>query len=209
MNRVSFFIDGFNLYHAIADKKQWRAFKWLNLSKLASSFLKTSDTLSEVYYFTSYAYWKPDSEKRHKIFINAQEFYRVKPVLGNFRPKTKHCSLCKGYFKSYEEKETDVNIAIQLFEQALKDTFDTAIILSGDSDQIPTLEAMKKNFPGKKFGILIPPGRQAEQLKKHSHFYHKIKQHHLASCQLPDSILLPDGRTLSRPSKWKQVLQAS
>jgi uncharacterized LabA/DUF88 family protein len=119
------------------------------------------------------------------------------------RKKTKKCPLCKKTSKTFEEKETDVNIAIQLLEQALRDTYDTAIILSGDSDLLPALRATKRNFPAKYFGIVIPPGRQAELLKKEADFHRKIKYKHLDSCRLPDSISLGGGNTLECPMKWR------
>jgi hypothetical protein len=35
MDRIVFFIDGFNLYHAlIANNHKYAAYKWLNLEKL-------------------------------------------------------------------------------------------------------------------------------------------------------------------------------
>jgi hypothetical protein len=38
-NRVIFFIDGFNLYHALDVNLNYHKYKWLDLSKLASLFL--------------------------------------------------------------------------------------------------------------------------------------------------------------------------
>ena len=39
MERVIFFVDGFNLYHALHRKQQYHKYKWLNLSKLANYFI--------------------------------------------------------------------------------------------------------------------------------------------------------------------------
>jgi len=49
MARVSFFIDGFNLYHAL-DNDGLRHFKWLNLRKMAESYLRKQDSISDVFY---------------------------------------------------------------------------------------------------------------------------------------------------------------
>ncbi|MCX7726646.1 MAG: NYN domain-containing protein, partial [Chitinispirillaceae bacterium] len=102
-----------------------------------------------------------------------------------------------------EEKETDVNIAIKLFEEAIKDTYDIAMIISSDSDLLPALRAVKRNYPNKSFGVIIPPLRQAELLKKEADFYRKIKFKHLKSCRLPERIDLGDGKTLDCPEKWR------
>jgi len=202
MNRVSYFIDGFNLYHAIAENPLLRKYKWIDLKKICECFLKPDDTISDIFYFTALATWDSKKVARHRIFIKAQEMNGVKTIYGEFRRKTKQCRKCYKIFDTFEEKETDVNIAIQLFEQAVKDTYDIAIILSGDSDQLPALRAVKRNFPAKKFGIIIPPGRGAELLKKEADFYRKIKAKHLHTCKLPIEIYQHETKVLECPAKW-------
>lgn len=200
--RISFFIDGFNLYHALAADARYKTFRWLNLRILAEQFIRPFDILSDVFYFTAYSTWNPSKVRRHKLFVRAQEHFGVKPVFGEFRRTTKNCRRCGRPFDTFEEKETDVNIAIQLFEQAYRDTYDIAIILSGDSDQLPALRAVRKNFPAKGFGVVIPPGRAAELLKKEADFHRKVKYKHLLTSRLPSIIRLKDGSTLTCPSTW-------
>lgn len=48
---------------------------------------------------------------------------------------------------SYEEKMTDVNIAVELLGDAQDDAFDTAIIISGDSDLTPPVRATLSRYP--------------------------------------------------------------
>jgi hypothetical protein len=50
--RVAIYIDGFNLYHAIADLNDDRL-KWLNLVALGRSFLRENETLVKCQYFTT------------------------------------------------------------------------------------------------------------------------------------------------------------
>lgn len=180
--RVSFFIDGFNLYHALLADIKYHQLRWMNLKRLVELFIRPSDTLADIFYFTAYATWDQGKVNRHKMFIRTQENFGVTPVLGEFRRTTKRCRKCNQVFQTFEEKETDVNIAIQLFEQAFKDTYDTAIILSGDSDQLPALRAVRKNFPSKEFGILIPPGRAAELLKREADFHRKNQTQTSSNC---------------------------
>src|ERR1700733_8853794 len=53
--RVVSFIDGLNLYHAIAGLQR-PELKWLDLRALSGVFLKPhSEFLTEVFYFSSYA----------------------------------------------------------------------------------------------------------------------------------------------------------
>ncbi len=74
LKKVCCFIDGFNLYHSIADliKKDQNFhgahyLKWINLRALASAFIKKQEeALSDVLYFSAYAYWLPSSKKDMK-----------------------------------------------------------------------------------------------------------------------------------------------
>jgi len=205
MARVSFFIDGFNLYHAL-DNDSFQCFKWLNLRNLAELYLRKQDCISDVFYFSALAIWNPEKIQRHNFYIQANKFFGVKPIYGEFRKVTKCCRDCNSIYSTYEEKETDVNIAIKLYQQAYKNSYDIAIILSGDSDQIPAIRAIKKDFPEKRIGIMIPPGRKAELLKREANFYYKIKHEHLAASMLPESITLTNGSQIHCPEQWKRFV---
>ncbi len=92
---------------------------------------------------------RSDKVKRHKIFIKAQELKGIRIIYGEFRKRDKHCRVCKNWYQTFEEKQTDVNIAIKLFELAIQDKYDKALIISGDSDLIPSIKAVKSTFPHK------------------------------------------------------------
>ncbi|GBU23364.1 hypothetical protein R80B4_03281 [Fibrobacteres bacterium R8-0-B4] len=204
MNRVSAFIDGFNLYHALIQDDRFKKFKWLNLRKLISIFISTNEVLKDVFYFTALANWNRDKVARHELFIQAQEAFGVHPIYGKFKEVYKYClASCKQKYKTYEEKQTDVNIAIKLFEQAKLDTYDRAIILSGDSDQVPAIQAIKEHFPTKRISILVPPGRHADELKHEANSCLKIKYKNLEYARLPDEVKLADGTTIYCPDSWK------
>lgn len=101
----------------------------------------------------------------------------------------------------FEEKQTDVNIAIKLFQTAIADLYDTALIVSGDSDLIPAIEAVKQTFPDKRVTVVIPIGRRAEALKHAAHAHMKMKVKHLATSQFEDRIQKGD-LILTRPISW-------
>lgn len=202
MEKVIFFKDGFNLYHSIADKGRFNRYRWIDLSLLAKNFITKEEHIEEIYYFTALTPWSPDKTNRHKIFIKAQELKGVKIVYGEFRKKDITCRLCKKTYKTYEEKRTDVNIAIHLFKLAIQDKFDKAYIVSGDSDLIPSIEAVKTLFPHKQVGVIIPIERRAELLKQKCDFHMKIKEKHLIDSMLPDIIPLKDNKQLVCPESW-------
>jgi len=204
MKKVISLIDGFNLYHAIHDIHDCRKYKWLNLKKLTQCFMQRNEELTEVTYFSAYATWKVDKVARHKIYVSALKAAGVKTVLSEFRIVDKFCTLCKKWYKTHEEKRTDVQIAISLFKGAINDVYDKAIIISADSDLAPSIEAVKSVFPHKHIHLVIPIQRRAEFLKQVADSYSKIKRKHLASSQFEDTVDLGDGQILKRPSEWSR-----
>ena len=87
-------------------------------------------------------------------------------VFGKFKVKDRYCPLCCRGYKTHEEKQTDVNIVTCLFESAIRDEFDKAIIISGDTDLIPAIKSLKALYPTKRIGSVIPIGWQAKELIK-------------------------------------------
>ena len=201
MQRVIFFVDGFNLYHAIASVKSFRKYKWLNLHKLCSSFLSSKEKLVKVLYFTAFYPGSPERRQKHQTYIRAVELQGVETIYGEFKRKDKYCDHCKRSFPGFEEKQTDVNIAIELFRQAVTDTYDTAIIVSGDSDLIPAIKAVKSTFPGKTVKLILPPNRRSESLKQVCHSFMRMKEKHLAANQFPEKIEIA-GICLEKPRDW-------
>jgi uncharacterized LabA/DUF88 family protein len=80
---------------------------------------------------------------------------------------------------SVEEKQTDVNIALKLFEPAVQDGYDKAMIISGDTDLLPAAKTVRSIFPFKSIGVVIPIGRSSEDFKKNADFHFKMKEHQL------------------------------
>jgi uncharacterized LabA/DUF88 family protein len=198
MKKVTFFIDGFNIYHAIANP-QYQKYKWLDFKKFANHFINKFEKIEDVYYFTALTPWNKEKVKRHNIYIKAQETVGVKTVYGKFKKKSKKCRICRQVYETYEEKQTDVNIAIYLFKLAIEDKYDKAYIVSGDSDLIPSILAIKESFPNKEIGVIIPIRGKAAELKSVCDFYIQMKEKHLKMNQFPDEIILPDKSCISRP----------
>ena len=199
---VIVFIDGFNLYHAINAFRKYHRYKWLDLSKLASLYITKNEKIVDILYFTALATWNQDKVKKHKLFIRANELNGVRVIYGEFKKRDKFCNLCKKKYQTFEEKQTDVNIALQLFKLSIENKYDKAIIISGDSDLIPSINAVRNTFPNKQIGILIPIGRRAEELKQASDFYMKMKEKHLASAIFEQKIQTNENEFLVCPPEW-------
>lgn len=201
MAKVICFIDGFNLYHALDDHQEWCQYKWLNLRTLASHFVTGADSIEDVYFFTAVTQWSSEKTQRHQNYIKALESKGVKVVLGRFTERDIKCRLCGKTFKKIEEKQTDVNIAIKMLELAHANAYDTALLISADSDLSAAVQGVRSVFAEKQIKMIIPIGRRAEYLKSILGVgnYVKMKQIHLQTSMLENEICLPDGTILRNP----------
>ena len=86
---------------------------------------------------------------------------------------------------------------------AYEKKFDEAILLTGDSDQLPTFREVHKCFPGLRLGVVLPLGREAAELKTEADFYIRIKTRILEKCLFDNQIKLADGTILVRPPEWQ------
>lgn len=177
MNRVAFFIDGFNLYHSLKEKAP--ECRWLNLRKLCEHYINPEkEIIVGIYYFSAIAYWHPDPKKaqKHQKYIERLRNEGVIPVLGKFKAKDIHCRLCGRDFKSHEEKRTDVNIALKIVSEAVLGNYDTGILVSGDTDMIPAIETVKNLSLNKRLGVIFPLNRFTNELKETADFNLQIKK---------------------------------
>src|SRR3989339_1276121 len=143
MNRLIFLFDGFNVYHALQKHKKYHKYKWLDYAALAKAFAKKTDEIVSINYFTAYWTWKQDSYIRHQDYIAALKTRGVKVILGKYKERNRLCKNCNKEYIGHEEKQTDVNIAVYLIRGALLDEFDTAVLVTADSDLVPAIRALK------------------------------------------------------------------
>lgn len=95
-------------------------------------------------------------------------------------------------------KKTDVRLAIEMQAGAFKAEYDKLFLLTADSDQVPTIQNIKANFPKLHIKMLLPPNQSPNEHKKHSDSYHKINRNHLSKSLLPDTV-----GAHTRPQKWE------
>lgn len=200
MGRTSFYVDGFNLYHVL--DRFCPECKWLDLRRVLRSVIPASESISDLYYFSALAHWKPERVFRHRAYIDALKASGVAVVLGRFKDKERRCRLCQKSYVAHEEKRTDVNVALRMLEDAMDDRYDTAILVSGDTDFVPVLAAIKRRFPEKRVGVMAPLGSRATELKMVADFFIKMKRHHLKANQFPDVVETPQKRIV-KPEQWK------
>jgi len=209
LTRINCYIDGFNLYHSIVDIAKTKSphanhLKWINLRTLTEKFVKTDEILDEVYYFTAFASHVFDAYKRHEKYISALEHHRVTTVHGQFKKKYPKCKNCKTQYITHEEKESDINIALEILHHAFEDRFDKAFLITADSDLLAIVKKIRSLFPHKEIVLLVPPGRSkhATALKNSVDKWYEIKESHLKQALLPESIVLSNGCTVQRPTEY-------
>lgn len=136
------------------------------------------ETIVAIYYFSAIATWHPDYTKaqKHTQYIERLRKENVIPVLGKFKEKDVHCKECGKYFKSHEEKRTDVNVALKIVSEAVLNNYDTGILVSGDTDMIPAIETVRSLSLNKRIGVLFPLKRFTNELKEIADFNVKIKK---------------------------------
>jgi len=203
MNRVIAYIDGFNLYFGLREKG-WRRFYWLNVQLLAQNLLKFNQELVMTKYFTARVIGSPDKEKRQSIFLEALETLSNLVIFyGKYQLNPRECLHCGFKDQVPNEKMTDVNIAVEMFSDAAKDRFDTALLLSADSDLAPLVMAIKNTFTQKRVVVAFPPKRSSVELSSVAHAYLHIGRAKFAHSLFPDKVKRADGFILQRPPTWK------
>lgn len=205
MNRVISYIDGFNLYFGLKDKG-WKRYYWLDLPALSAALLKPYQTLQATHFFTArirLAGNNHDDQQRQSDYLDALAARDSLHIhYGHYLKKTRECRKCKATWPDYEEKMTDVNIAVQLLADAFDDRFDTALIISADSDLTTPVRFVKERFPNKKIIVAQPPGRNSSQLSQAATAAFQISKTKVRQNQLPETITTETGLTLQRPSTW-------
>lgn len=201
MKRLNFYVDGFNLYFGMV-KAGYIDCKWLDIHKFANLLKHPSHTLNSVKYFTSRVNNNPAKQRRQSEYLDALATTDVKIIEGQFRTEWLNCHKCEEGWWDSKEKMTDVNIATHLMIDAFEDSFDVAILVSGDSDLVPPVKNILRLFPNKEIRIAFPPERQSNELKNVSSGSFKIGHGKLSACQFPLSLVNKYGITLNKPTQW-------
>jgi uncharacterized LabA/DUF88 family protein len=98
---------------------------------------------------------------------------------------------------------TDVNIAVELMTDAFQDRFDTAILISPDSDLVSPVSSVHRLFPEKRVVVAFPPERFSPNLHKVASAHLQIGRATIANSQLPETVVSATGYPLQRPPTWR------
>lgn len=215
MQKVSFLVDGFNLYYSLRQIQglSKTPAKWLDLRRLCEGYLPSirshlgqKTELAAIHYFSAYAMHRvkhdPDVVERHRTYVAALSSTGVRCEMSQFKRKDAICPYCGKTYYRHEEKETDVAIAVNLLRVLASGEAGVAVLITGDTDLLPAIRTARSLFPEKKIGVVTPFLRHTTEMQISGDFHFKMSQKAVQSAQFPPVIHLPDGKTLVKPTDW-------
>lgn len=217
------YIDGFNLYYGALKGTDE---KWLDIEAWSAKLLP-GYSIDRVVYCTARVTSRPsdpDSHVRQDAYLRALGTLSTVEVLeGIFKvtnPRMHRvplptCDCCGGHRQACaccyddtvsviktEEKGSDVNLAVQLVADGFQNHYETALVVSNDSDIQPAVDIVRTQL-GKIVIVADPRNRPHPALLGDER--RKIRRPALEQAQLPDAVIDSSGRTIARPTKWAQT----
>jgi len=203
MSRVSVYVDGFNLYHGLKaaayNSENVHKYLWLDIHQCVKFVLRDSTfNFVDIKYFTAEPFGE-ETCARHKIYCSALKYSGIQIIYGRYKRKTLRCNVCHNSFDSYEEKQTDINIALNLVNDAVQDLCDVVVLISGDTDLVPAIKLMKSLCPEKQCFVIFPPKRnRSDELRDVADECYELNKWHCRSCQFQDVIT----DSIRKPETW-------
>ncbi len=214
--RTAIYIDGFNLYYWLRNLPyRWIDLRALTLNAIAKDGV-THDIVA-VKYFTAYV---SDTDRdrskstRQDIYLKALQAHdRALTVhLGEFRRKPRQMPRAYAdgstgplvWVMDTEEKGSDVNLAVELVNDAWLNVYDLAIVISNDSDLYRALSVVKRKQ--RRVGVLVRGDADVVSLRKVSSFVKTLTVDHVRAALMPEQI---PGTSISIPQKWLEEERAA
>lgn len=207
--RTSIYVDGFNLYHGAL---KGTPYKWLDLHALSVAMLAPHNTVSCIKYFTANVSPTPNDALKpinQQLYIRAllQHHKHLEVIRGQFTSHVVTRRLAtpvngQKYASIHErtEKGSDVNLACHLLNDAWRNAYDCAIVVSGDSDLAEAMQLVREYHPNKVIGVFAPAKRgMSKKLIGCSTFIRSVSTAVLAASQLPSPI---PGTNITKPADW-------
>jgi uncharacterized LabA/DUF88 family protein len=216
MQRVTFYVDGFNFYYALRASKKvdkvWLSYYWIDFVKLFSQFLGPDQILEKVIYFSA-SQLSADKSSRQGTLFNANKLIngdKFEIVRGKYISKPLVCPACHYSYNKPEEKRTDVNISVRMLEDCFLDKTDILALVSADSDLLPPLESIANLHKEKNLRVYFPPGYYCNDLntfvarRKKKVILLKSNENKFRNSIMPDVVKSEDNsKSYTIPSKWK------
>jgi 6-hydroxy-3-succinoylpyridine 3-monooxygenase len=205
--RSVIYIDGFNLYYGAL---RGGPYKWLNLDRYFHLLLP-NDNIQKIRYFAARVVG-PRAANQDAYLSALTTLPLVEVILGKFKVKQVQglCPSCPlltpQFFSTFEEKRTDVNIALWMLHDAHKDLCDRLVLVSGDSDLVPAIAMVKNHYPEKTIIVYIPARNAirgaAVELRSIADKDKTLPLQMLHAAQFPAEIQGSSGGVIRRSPSW-------
>ncbi|MBF0491615.1 MAG: NYN domain-containing protein [Deltaproteobacteria bacterium] len=206
--KTNIYVDAFNLYFGAL---KGTPFKWLNLANMCKVMLPKNQ-IHKIKYFTALVKPRPNDPQqpiRQQTYLRALRLLpNVEIILGHYlshevmmpladspRNKPKYVKVIKT-----EEKGSNVNLATHLLQDAYKNDFEVAVVISNDSDLLAPIQIIRTDFR-KKVGILNPHKHPSQTLLRNSDFFKTIRPSALKESLFPSSLNDSIGE-FHKPTNW-------
>ena len=204
--RVIVYVDGYNFYYGMRNGgAKWKRVYWLDIVKFFERMMLKDQELVEVNYYSSRPLDDQMAADNQDRFFKANLLNtKFKLTLGRYKKKKFKCQNCGFKNKTYEEKESDVRVATGMLVDMLSDRCDITVIVSADSDMIPSVEIIKSTDPSHPVHAFIPPNQKSFALvnKCDTTVWLGHYRARFIRSMLPDEVTLPNGHVLHRPDNW-------
>ncbi|MBH1971004.1 MAG: NYN domain-containing protein [Moraxellaceae bacterium] len=206
------FIDGYNLYYGLLRRSPY---KWLDLYALFQHHVLQNADVSEIRYYTAPVLARMsddvDSPKRqrtylqalrkhqpHKVTIIEGKMVAATPFSRLVKPIAEAPTLDKVQVYRFEEKQSDVNMAVDMVVSALTNRCEQIVLCSNDSVSI------KQCAPHIRLGLVTPIRNESaravsKDLSQYADWSKVLSQIHLANSQLPAKI---PSTAILKPDRW-------
>jgi uncharacterized protein (TIGR00288 family) len=177
MDRVIVIIDGSNFYHKIKSLgiSKSSSFNFKGLIKL---LVGKRNLVNCIYYIGVIRVYKNDEKE---LKLKKGQLFLFNNLLNQ------NISIEKGFLLSdntgrYHEKGVDVKMAVDLLIGAYEDTYDTAILLSSDTDLIPAIKKIREKGKNLEYiGFENQPSKAIRQYATKTRFLTKKEVEKFAS----------------------------
>lgn len=213
MKRVTVYIDGLNLHYGMLGLG-FERYLWLDLAKFGQELTGELQSLGGVKYFTARYkkddQFRPGRHERQSAFLMANRRSSLVAVRESFFVSVKcDCHRCyqdaSGHPEyRFTEKLTDTRIASSMIGDAVRNQYDTAILVSRDNDLSPPTREVRELFPDKQVIVASPDANVGKILRNAANSTFVIEERVFAESQLPDTVAARRGKTLSRPLEWTE-----